>query len=89
MKRPLACITAAWSDDHNADSKQATQYCRAVYEAGFSPLCPLPYLPLILFDSKRTGAQGVNGCAVTYGKRGVDRELLGGFNPSIFRVFPA
>ncbi len=38
MKRPLAYITAAWSGDFDADSKQAARYCRAVYEAGFSPV---------------------------------------------------
>ena len=32
------------------NAKQAAQYCRAVYEAGFSPLCPLLYLPLFLND---------------------------------------
>lgn len=48
MKRPLAYITAAWCGDHDTDTKQATQYCRAVYEAGFSPVCPLLYLPLFL-----------------------------------------
>ncbi len=51
MKRPLAYITAAWSGDHTADTRQAAQYCREVYEAGFSPLCPLLYLPLFLNDS--------------------------------------
>jgi hypothetical protein len=51
MKRPLAYITAAWSGDYNADTKQATQYCRKIYEAGFSPICPLLYLPLFLNDS--------------------------------------
>ncbi len=51
MKRPLAYITAAWSGDYNADKEQAAQYCRAVYEAGFSPLCPLLYLPLFLNDA--------------------------------------
>ena len=51
MKRPLAYITAAWSGDHDADTKQAAQYCRAVYEAGFSPICPLLYLPLFLNDA--------------------------------------
>lgn len=51
MKRPLAYITSAWSGDHNADSKQAALYCRMVYEAGFSPICPLFYLPLILNDA--------------------------------------
>lgn len=50
MKRPLAYITAAWSGDFDTDTEQATDYCRAVYEAGFSPLCPLLYLPLIIND---------------------------------------
>lgn len=48
MKRPLAYITAAWSGDYNADTQQAVQYCRAVYEAGFSPHCPFLYLSLFL-----------------------------------------
>lgn len=47
-KRPLAYITAAWSGDQKKDNEQAAQYCRAVYEAGFSPVCPLLYLPLFL-----------------------------------------
>lgn len=51
MKRPLAYITAAWSGEHDTDTKQAAQYCRAVYEAGFSPICPLLYLPLFLNDA--------------------------------------
>jgi hypothetical protein len=51
MKRPLAYITAAWSGNHDTDSKQAAQYCRAAYEAGFSPVCPLLYLPLIINDA--------------------------------------
>lgn len=50
MKRPLAYITAAWSGDRSKDTEQAARYCRAVYEAGFSPLCPLLYLPLFLND---------------------------------------
>ena len=51
MKRPLAYITAAWSGNQNADTQQAAQYCRAAYEAGFSPLCPILYLPLFLNDA--------------------------------------
>jgi len=50
MKRPLAYITAAWNGDYDGDTEQATEYCRAVYEAGFSPICPLLYLPLFLND---------------------------------------
>lgn len=51
MKRPLAYITAAWSGKHKEDSEQAARYCRAVYDAGFSPVCPLLYLPLFLNDA--------------------------------------
>ena len=48
MKRPLAYITAAWLSGDSENSEQAVRYCRAVYEAGFSPLCPPLYLPLFL-----------------------------------------
>ena len=51
MKRPLAYITAAWSGDEYEDTERAAEYCRAVYEAGFSPVCPLLYLPLFLNDA--------------------------------------
>lgn len=50
MKRPLAYITAAWCGDEYEDTEQAVDYCRAVYDAGFSPICPLLYLPLFLND---------------------------------------
>ena len=40
MKRPLAYITAAWCGSDAENAKQAAQYCRSVYEAGFSPICP-------------------------------------------------
>lgn len=39
-KRPIAYITAAWSGNHTADRERAAQYCRQVYEAGYSPICP-------------------------------------------------
>ena len=51
MKRPLAYITAAWSGDDNEITEQAVRYCRAVYEAGFSPVCPLLFQPLFLNDA--------------------------------------
>jgi hypothetical protein len=50
MKRPLAYITAAWNSGE-ADRERAAGYCRAVYEAGFSPVCPTLYLPLFLNDA--------------------------------------
>ena len=40
MKRPLAYISAAWSGTETEITETARSYCRAVYEAGFSPICP-------------------------------------------------
>ena len=51
MKRPLAHITAAWSGDDCENAELAAKYCRTVYKAGFSPICPTLYLPLILNDA--------------------------------------
>lgn len=51
MKRPLAYITAAWCDSDAENAKQAVQYCRSVYEAGFSPICPTLFHPLFLNDA--------------------------------------
>ena len=51
MKRPLAYITAAWCGSDCENAKQAAQYCRAVYDAGFSPICPTLYQPLFLNDA--------------------------------------
>ena len=48
MKRPLAYITAAWGDCEFANTENAAKYCRAVYEAGFSPICPILFMPLFL-----------------------------------------
>lgn len=51
MKRPLAYITAPWSEDRCENAKAAARYCRQVYDAGFSPVCPVMFLPLFLTDS--------------------------------------
>ena len=51
MKRPLAYITAAWSGDDCENAELAAKYCRTVYKAGFSPICPTLYLLLILNDA--------------------------------------
>ena len=51
MKRPLAYITAPWSEDKCENAKSAARYCRQVYDAGYSPVCPTMFLPLFLTDS--------------------------------------
>jgi hypothetical protein len=45
MKRPLAYICTA------SDEDTVRTYCRSVYEAGFSPVCPSMVLPVFLNDS--------------------------------------
>jgi len=50
LKRPLAYITAAWGGCDIENTENAAKYCRAVYEAGFSPICPVLLLPLFLND---------------------------------------
>ena len=40
MVRPLAYITSAWSDNEYEAKSTALRYCRQVYDAGFSPICP-------------------------------------------------
>ena len=48
MKRPIAYITAPWGEDDVENTARAAKYCREAYEAGFSPICPLLFLPLFL-----------------------------------------
>ena len=50
MKRPLAYITAAWSGEEWDDLEAAAQYCRAAFDAGFSPICPVLFHPLFIND---------------------------------------
>ena len=48
MKRPLAYITAAWGDCEFENTENAAHYCRAAYDAGFNPICPILFMPLFL-----------------------------------------
>ena len=50
MKRPLAYITAPWGTNEIENTEAAAKYCRSVYDAGFSPICPLLFLSLFLND---------------------------------------
>jgi hypothetical protein len=50
MKRPLAYITAKWSENEFKNTEDAAKYCRSVYDAGFTPVCPLLFLPLFIND---------------------------------------
>lgn len=54
IKKPLAYISAAWSGTETENMEAARRYCRAVYEAGFSPICPRLYLPLFIDDATTT-----------------------------------
>ena len=50
MKRPLAYITAPWGDNQYENAENAADYCRQVYDAGYSPVCPVLFLPAFLKD---------------------------------------
>lgn len=50
MKKPMAYITAAWGRNEFENTEQAAKYCRKLYEAGYTPMCPLLFLPLYLND---------------------------------------
>jgi len=50
MKRPIAYVTAPWGANEFENTEAAIKYCRAIYDAGYSPICPLLYLPLYLND---------------------------------------
>ena len=50
MKRPLAYITAPWSNSQYENVENAAAYCRQVYDAGYSPICPVLFLPTFLKD---------------------------------------
>lgn len=50
MKRALAYITAPWGANEFENTENAARYCRLVYDAGFSPVCPLLFLPIFLKD---------------------------------------
>ena len=46
--KPWAYVTSAWSDDRSGAKRSAKRYCRKLYEAGYTPICPLLYLPDII-----------------------------------------
>lgn len=52
MTRPLAYITADFTGDELEAKAAATKYCRAVYEAGYSPICPFLFQPLFIKAKK-------------------------------------
>ena len=50
MKRPFAYVTAPWTGSACQNNDEALRYCRQVYDAGFTPICPL----LLLAPSSTT-----------------------------------
>ena len=50
MRKPMAYITAAWGNNEFEVTETAAKYCRKLYEAGYTPICPPLYIPLFLND---------------------------------------
>lgn len=51
MKKQFAYITSVWKGGEFTTADQASVYCWKIYEAGFTPICPVLYLPSFLQDS--------------------------------------
>ena len=51
MKKPFAYISAAWGGQDFTFNDPAVVYCRTLYQPGFTPICPVLYLPHFLNDS--------------------------------------
>ena len=48
MTRPFAYVSAPWGTDNLEKATAAANYCRQVYEAGYTPICPVLLLPTFL-----------------------------------------
>ncbi len=48
MTRPFAYITAPWCNDYVKDAAVASHFCRKVYDAGYTPICPVMSFPAFL-----------------------------------------
>lgn len=46
--KPWAYVTSAWSADRSRAKRSAKRYCRKLYEAGYTPICPLLSLPEVI-----------------------------------------
>ena len=46
--KPWAYVTSAWSTDRTKARRSAKRYCRKLYEAGYTPICPLLSLPEVI-----------------------------------------
>ncbi len=46
--KPWAYVTSAWSPDRVKAKRSAKRYCRKLYEAGYTPICPLLSIPEII-----------------------------------------
>ncbi len=46
--KPWAYVTSAWSTDRVKAKRSAKRYCRKLYEAGYTPICPLLTFPEII-----------------------------------------
>lgn len=49
--KPWAYVTSAWSADRSRAKRSAKRYCRKLYEAGYTPICPLLSLPEVIDTS--------------------------------------
>lgn len=57
MRRNISAedyVTAAWSTNEHEAKAKAGKYCRDLYQAGYSPICPILFQGEFLDDSDTT-----------------------------------
>ncbi len=64
MKRQLAYVTAPWDTYGKEKTKRAASYCRKLYEAGYTPICPL--LSQSTFINDRIPAEHKDGIDMSH-----------------------
>ena len=52
MYKPWAYVSSAWDEDSRKAKKIAKKYCRQLYNAGYTPICPLISFADLLDDEK-------------------------------------
>lgn len=51
IKKPFAYVCSPFRGDTGSNTEKAREYCRLIYEAGFTPICPHLHFPQFLNDS--------------------------------------
>ena len=69
MKRPLAYISASWTEDKRENEETASKYCRQIFETGYNPICPILLLASFVDESIPAELKAAQDIALDYLRR--------------------